>query len=108
MTTTTRTLKRIEPFQLGKMLGALYGLMGLLFIPFIFLFSAFGAAASQNNNGMIHSPMAGAAFGAGVGIGVAILMVFGYAIMGFVVGLIGACLYNILAKFVGGIQVEVE
>jgi len=103
-----RTLKRIDPFQLGKMLGALYGLMGLLFIPIIFLFSAFGAAASQNNNGMIHSPVAGAALGAGFGIGIAIVMVFAYAIMGFVGGMIGACLYNVLAKFVGGIRVEVE
>jgi len=105
MNSIMKTLKRIDPFQLGKMLGALYGIMGLLFVPIIFLFSAFGAMAVNQGN---HSQMRGAAFGAGMGIGVALLMVVAYAVMGFIGGIIAAFLYNILAKFVGGIRVEVE
>lgn len=31
-----------------------------------------------------------------------------YAIFGFISGLIGALLYNIFAKMVGGIEIEVE
>ena len=105
MNSTMKTLKRIDPFQLGKMLGALYGIMGLLFVPIIFLFSAFGAMAANQGS---HSQMSGAALGAGMGVGVALLMVVAYAVMGFIGGIIAAFLYNILAKFVGGIRVEVE
>jgi hypothetical protein len=31
-----------------------------------------------------------------------------YAIMGFLIGAIGAFVYNLVAKWIGGIEVEVE
>jgi hypothetical protein len=31
-----------------------------------------------------------------------------YAIMGFIMGVIGAWLYNLIAKWVGGVQIELE
>jgi uncharacterized membrane protein len=34
-----KTLKRVEPIQLGKVLGVLYGLMSLIFVPFFLMFS---------------------------------------------------------------------
>jgi hypothetical protein len=43
-----------------------------------------------------------------MGIGFAIAAPLLYAAMGFIFGLIGACIYNLVAKFVGGIEVEVE
>jgi hypothetical protein len=95
---TKRRIKRIAPLQLGKMLAILYGLLGLLFIPFFLIMSA---AASQipaeQRAGMM-------AFGAGF----AIAMPFLYAALGFIAGIIGALLYNLVAKWVGGIEVEVE
>jgi hypothetical protein len=35
--TTKRRIKRIAPLQLGKMLAVLYGIMGLLAMPFFLL-----------------------------------------------------------------------
>ena len=42
------------------------------------------------------------------GTGFAILAPFLYAAMGFVFGAIGAFIYNLVAKWIGGIEVEVE
>jgi len=35
-------------------------------------------------------------------------MPFFYAALGFIFGVVGAFIYNLLAKWVGGIEVEVE
>ncbi len=93
-----RRIKRIEPLQLGKMLAILYGIMGLLFLPFFLVASLASASMpAQQRMGMM-------AFGAGF----AIAMPFLYAGMGFVCGALGAFIYNIVAKWIGGIEVEVE
>ena len=44
----------------------------------------------------------------GLGVGFAIFAPIMYGVMGFLVGVIGAFLYNVVAKWVGGIEVEVE
>jgi hypothetical protein len=43
-----------------------------------------------------------------LGTGFALFMPVLYAVMGFVFGVIGAFIYNVIAKWVGGIEVEVE
>ena len=90
---TKRRIKRIEPLQLGKMLALLYGALGLIALPLILL-AAFGSAKST-------AVMAG-------GIGMAVVLPFLYALAGFVIGLLGALIYNAIAKWLGGIEVEVE
>jgi hypothetical protein len=44
----------------------------------------------------------------GIGIAMTIGMPILYAVMGFTMGVIGAWFYNVIAKWIGGIQVEVE
>jgi hypothetical protein len=39
-------LRRIAPFQAGKMLAALYGAMSLFVVPFMILFMALGSGPS--------------------------------------------------------------
>ena len=98
--TTKRRIKRIAPLQLGKMLAVLYGIMGIFFIPF-FLMMSFAAS---------HMPAqkrVGLGFMA-LGAGFAIFFPLIYAAMGFVFGALGALIYNIVAKWVGGIEVEIE
>jgi len=51
---------------------------------------------------------AGAAAGAIFGIGAVILLPLLYGIIGFVVTLIGAWIYNAAAKRVGGIEIQTE
>jgi len=42
------------------------------------------------------------------GIGFALAMPVLYAVMGFIFGVIGAGLYNLVAGWIGGIEVDVE
>lgn len=96
--TMTKQIKRIAPLQAGKMLGVLYGLMGLLFLPF-FLLS--GALASNMPMDQRMGLMA-------AGMGFSVLAPIFYAVMGFIFGVIGAWLYNLVAKWIGGFEVELE
>ena len=98
-----KRLVRIGPLQLGKMLAALYGAMGLIFVPFFGIFFLIGAFAPKGTN----MPAPGAVF-AGAGVLLMILFPLMYAAMGFIIGLIGAAIYNLFAKWIGGIEVEVE
>lgn len=95
---SVRRLKRIAPLQLGKMLVCLYGLMGPLAVPVFLLLSMATANLPAQQRGVF----------AMVSVGFAIAAPFLYAAIGFIAGLIGAALYNLLAKWIGGIEVEVE
>lgn len=94
----TRRLKRIAPLQLGKILAILYGAMGLLIIP---IFLIIGVASSQ----MPAEQRAGMMLMSG---GFALFAPVMYAAMGFVFGVLGAVIYNLVAKWVGGIEFELE
>lgn len=80
------------------MLAILYGLMGLVFLPIMLLFALLGSQLpAQQRAGVM-----------AVGVGFMLFFPVIYAAMGFVFGVIGAWIYNIVAKWVGGIEVEVE
>jgi hypothetical protein len=98
VSSSVRRIKRIAPLQLGKMMGLVYGLLGLLFLPVFFLFSVIGSQLpGPQRVGMM-----------AMGVGFALFMPVLYAVMGFVFGIIGAAIYNLIAKWVGGIEVEVD
>lgn len=93
-----RRIKRISPLQLGKMMALVYGIIGLIFIPFLLFMTAVSSQLpSEQRTGIM-----------AMGVGFAICAPIIYGLMGFIAGLIGACIYNLVAKFVGGIEVEVE
>jgi hypothetical protein len=95
---TTRRIKSIAPLQLGKMMALCYGIMGLLFCPIFLIMSLFAShLPNQQRVGML-------AFGTGFALFMPIL----YGAMGFVFGVIGAFIYNLIAKWIGGIEVDVE
>lgn len=91
-------LKSVGVMSVARIMGLLYGCMGLIFVPFFLLFGILGSIAGQNKN-----PIAGV-----VGIVFAILMPFLYGLIGFVAGAIGALLYNLLSKWVGGFELELD
>ena len=99
-------LKRIAPMQAGKLLAALYGLLSLVFVPFMLAFMAFGSliARSQGGANFPHFP---AMFGIGMGLFM-VIMPFMYAFMGFVFGVLGAWVYNLLAGWMGGFEFDFE
>jgi hypothetical protein len=94
-TSITRKIKRFAPLQLGKVLGVLYGAMGLLFAPIFLATAIFELAAPTGIPTLI-------------GIGMAIITPIFYGAIGFISGVVGAWLYNVTARFTGGMEVEFE
>jgi transmembrane protein DUF3566 len=90
---TIRSITRIEPAQFALIMGATYALIGIIMAVFTFLFMSF-------------VPLPGLG-GIGRGVGVIFFPVI-YAILGYVIGFIGAVLYNLVAGTVGGIKVTVS
>jgi hypothetical protein len=89
-------VKSVGVLSVAKIMGFIYGCMGLIFVPIFLLMGALSSFISPDKN-----PFAGA-----VGIVLAIAMPVLYGCMGFVAGAIGAFLYNLIAKWVGGFELE--
>ena len=88
-------------------MGVLYACMGLIFLPFFALAGVAGAFAQQTQ----HAQTAGAtpaALVAAMMFGFGIFMPVFYGIFGFIFGIISAAIYNLIARWIGGIEVEVE
>lgn len=79
---------RLSPLQTAKVMAALYGLMGFIFIP-IFYF-AMGLAPNANR------PRAW----------FLVVVPLAYAAFGFLFVAIGCLLYNFVATFTGGIEAD--
>jgi hypothetical protein len=98
LVSATRRIKRIAPLQLAKMSALVYGVMGLLFCPVFLVMSLMTShLAQQQRVGMMV-----------FGTGFALMMPVIYAVMGFVFGALSAFIYNVAARWIGGIEVEVE
>ena len=82
-------VRRFGVGQTAKVFGILYALIGLVAAP-IFLVAALLAPD-----------------GAGLGIGFALLIPICYGLLGFVFTAIGCVIYNLVAGWVGGIEIEI-
>jgi hypothetical protein len=103
----TRRIKRVAPLQTGKMMGVLYACMGLIFLPFFALAGVAGVFAQQTQQAQ--SPgTAPAVIIAAMMFGFGIFMPVFYGVFGFIFGVISAAMYNLIARWIGGIEVEVE
>jgi hypothetical protein len=78
----------------------LYALMGLILGAFISLFSLVGGAMAPKEM----PAGAGVLFGA---LAIVALPIF-YGVLGFVMSLIGAALYNLVAGWVGGVELDLQ
>jgi hypothetical protein len=100
----TTAIRRFGALSVGKQLGLTYALLGLLIGAVVALFSLFGAglgaALSEDSGGSIPGVL--------LGVGAIIFIPALYGILGFIGGLIGAGIYNLVAGITGGIQVELS
>jgi hypothetical protein len=96
-------VRRVTPLSLGKILGAMYLVLGLIAGLIISAVSVLGfaigsvAAPDQLGN------MAGLVFG----VGAVVFIPLVYGTLGFIGGLIAALVYNLIAGVVGGVEIEV-
>ncbi|WP_428388244.1 hypothetical protein [Mucisphaera sp.] len=86
---------RIGVVRAGVVCAGLYFLLALIFLPFAILGGAFQAVQGQP----------GPALGAVV---VAIVAAVFYPLLGFISGVIAAFVYNVVARFTGGLSMVIE
>ena len=95
-------ITHIGPISVAKIAFVLYGVIGLIFGAIVAVFSLVGAglgvAAGEE------SPLLGAVFG----VGAVILLPLFYGGLGALMALFTAWLYNVVAGFVGGVEVRTE
>jgi len=92
------TIKSVGVLSVAKIMGAIYAVMGLILLPFFLLAGFIGSMAGEHGNPL--GAIGGLVFGL-------FAPVF-YGAIGFVFGAIGAFLYNVMAKWLGGIEVQVQ
>ena len=95
------TLKRIGPMSCAKISGLLYALLGLIAGVFLSFFSLLlGSVASEYSGGGMFTGL--------FGIGAIIFLPIFYGLLGFVMGGISAWIYNLVAGWVGGLEMEFD
>ena len=95
-------VKRFDVLSVAKIAGLCYAAIGLLLIPVFLLFSIMASTAAKQQGGMP------AGIGAMFGVGMAVMAPILYGVMGFIMGALGAFVYNLISGWVGGIEVELE
>jgi hypothetical protein len=91
-------VKSVGVLSIAKIMGLIQACLGLIFAPFFLLIGLLGSMAGQQK-----TPFAGM-----FGVMFALFMPVLYGIIGFVTGAIGALLYNLFARLVGGFELEIE
>ncbi|MBW2972868.1 hypothetical protein KY346_00570 [Candidatus Woesearchaeota archaeon] len=90
-------LKKIGVFSLAKIQAILMAIMGLLVgIFYAILGTAMGPAMGAQGANLLHS----------LGLLSIVIMPIFYGVFGFISGLIGGFLYNIVAGAVGGVELH--
>jgi hypothetical protein len=98
-----RPMNIIQSFgvlSVAKIMGLINAIFGFVLMPFFLLIGLLGAMI-PNQNGP--NPFAGVG-----GVIFALFAPIFYGMMGFIFGAVGAFLYNLLAKWLGGIEVKLQ
>jgi hypothetical protein len=83
----------------AKMMGTIYFCLGLIFVPF-FLLGGFVTSLLGNQSSQ---PLAGIAMWFLI-----LLVPIVYGLMGFVMGALSAWVYNLAARWIGGIRLDLR
>jgi hypothetical protein len=98
-------IKRVGVLSLAKLMGILYGGLGLIIGACFALFSVVGGGAMLAGGG--EEAAMGGGMMMGMGVAMVIFAPIIYGLMGFVGGALTGWLYNVAAKFAGGVELEV-
>jgi hypothetical protein len=93
-------IKRFAPLSVGKVAGVLYAAMGLVVGLIVSFAAVIGGFAGHSDFSALTGGL--------VGIGAIIILPIFYGVLGLVVAIIAAWLYNLAAGFVGGIEIDVQ
>ena len=96
-----RRLTSVSPLKLGITLGVIYGILSLIIVvPLFLIISLVGAAAAAKGGGQALSALFSGVF--------IIFLPIIYAVLGFIGGVIMAFVYNLVAKWTGGVEFTTE
>jgi hypothetical protein len=91
-------LKSVGVLSVAKIMGAMYALLGLILMPFFLIAGMISSMAGGHDN----------PFGAIGGLALGIMAPIVYGGIGFVGGALSSLLYNLMAKWLGGIEVQIQ
>jgi len=101
-------LKKVGVLSLAKLQGLIGVIFGLITgIIFFIAFSIVGGTINSAAQQLGGNTMGGTPFIAG-GLSMLIILPIAYGIMFFIVGIIGAWIYNLVAKWVGGLEIHLR
>lgn len=101
------TIRRFGVLSVAKMYGLLMFLFGLIFgVIYGLILIVFGAAISAM--GPSRDAAAGGIGTVAMGVGMMIGLPLFYGVLGFIMGAIGALIYNAVAGIIGGVKFELE
>jgi len=90
-------IKRVGVLSVAKVQAIIMAVFGLIVgVIYAFAGAVFGAM------------MGSAGLGAGLGFAAIIILPIFYAVIGFISGAIGAWLYNLVANWIGGVELDLE
>jgi hypothetical protein len=102
------TIKRFGVISIAKMYGLLMFIFGLVFgVIYGLILIVFGAAISALGPGGSDTT-AGGVSTVVMGIAMMIGLPIFYGVLGFIMGAIGALIYNAVAGIIGGVKFELE
>ena len=100
------TIRRFGVLSVAKMYGLLMFLFGLIFgVLYGLMLIVFGAAISAMGG---RDATTGGVSTVVMGIGMMIGLPLIYGVLGFIMGAIGALIYNAVAGIIGGVKFELE
>jgi hypothetical protein len=96
-----KRLTNVNPLKLGITLAVVYGVISLIIaVPLFLIFSLFGAVGAARGGGQALPAIFSGVF--------VIFLPIIYAVLGFIGGVIAAFIYNLVAKWTGGIEFTTE
>jgi len=99
-----KVIREIGVISLGKVAGIVYACIGLIVGVIVALVSVLGGFAGLLGEGRTAAGLIGMFLGAGA---VFILPVF-YGVLGALIGMLVAVIYNVAARLVGGIEITID
>jgi hypothetical protein len=93
-------IRRVGPISCAKIAGTLYAILGIILAGVFSLAALAGAFGADFSETSVFPMMFGAA--------TIVVLPLLYGCLGFVMALISAFLYNVLAGLVGGIELDLQ
>jgi hypothetical protein len=92
-------VKSVGVLSCAKIAAALQAAMGLIIMPFFLLIAVIGAIAGSRATDRLSSAIV---------VVVALFLPVFYGVVGFVMGAFAGWVYNLVSKWIGGIELELQ